>query len=109
MARWPQFLTTSGASVSAVYGLDYWAKEFNVSVQAIVTGTVVFSLEYTSDDIQASTFTPGAANWMEHPSMTDATESGFVQIVTPVTAIRINQASGAGSVRAAVIQQGMGG
>lgn len=106
MAR-PISLSTSGASVSAVAPLCYFISPFNVSINTVVTGTVAYTLQYTSDDVQASNFSAASANWKSHPMMTSSTISDFVEITAPCTAVRLNQASGAGSVACKVIQAGL--
>lgn len=103
----PITLTTSGVSASRVAPLCYFVDQFNVSVNTVVTGTATYTLQYTSDDVFAPGFSPASANWKSHPSMTGATTSDFVQIVTPVTGVRINQTVGTGSVLATVIQVGV--
>lgn len=107
MAR-PVTITTSGASTSNVVPLDVLGDSpFNVSVIATVTGTVVFTLQFTGDNVQAAAYTPGGGNWQDHPMMTGSAVSGIVEFTSPVTAVRLNQASGAGSVSAVVIQMGL--
>ena len=103
----PVSISTSGASVSGVVPLCYFISPFSVSVNTVVTGSVVYTLQYTSDNPQASTFDPTTANWKSHPLMTSSTVSDFVEFTTPVTAVRLNQASGGGSIAAKVIQAGL--
>lgn len=103
----PVSISTSGVSVSSVVGLCHYIAPFSVSVLTTVTGTVTYSLEYTSDDIQAAGFNPATANWQEHPMMTDATASGLVEFTSPVVAVRLNQSAGAGSVAGKVTQAGL--
>ncbi len=100
-------ISTSGVSVSDIAGLCHYIAPFSVSVFATVTGTATFSLEYTCDNIQAAAFNPATANWQEHPQMTDATISGFVEFTAFTTAVRLNQSAGAGSVAAKVTQAGL--
>ncbi len=103
----PMSLSTSGVSVSRVAGLCHYLTPFSVSVFTTVTGTVVYSLEFTCDNIQAAGFDPSTANWQEHPQMTDSALSGFVEFTAFCTAVRLNQSSGAGSVAAKVTQAGL--
>lgn len=107
MAR-PISLSTSDVSVSAVAPLDLQSDApFCLSVNTVVTGTATYTLQYTSDDVQASGFVAASANWKNHPQMTGATISDFVQMTAPCTAVRLNQTVGTGSVAAKVIQQGI--
>ena len=106
MAR-PMTLNTSGASVSGLAVLCGYVSPFSVTVNTVVTGTVVYTLQYTNDNVQAAAYTPAGGNWKDHPMMTGATTSNMVVIESPVTAVRLNQASGAGSVAAIVQQAGL--
>jgi hypothetical protein len=106
MAR-PVTITTSGTSTSSVCGLCWYTEIFSVSVIATVTGTATYTLQFTGDNIQASNFSAASANWQDHPMMTGATTSGIVEFTAPVTAVRLNQTAGAGSVSAKVIQAGL--
>ncbi len=106
MAR-PTTLTTSGVSTSSVCPLNLYASPFSVGVITTVTGSATYSLQFTGDDIFAAGFSAGSANWQNHPLMTGATTSDTVEFTSPVTAVRINQTVGAGSVSAVVIQAGI--
>lgn len=103
----PMSISTSGTSTSDVAGLCYYISPFSVSVVTTVTGSATYTLQYTADNIQASSFTPAGANWQDHPMMTGSTTSGIAEFTSPVTAVRLNQTSGAGSVAAKVIQAGL--
>lgn len=100
----PMTLTTSGISASSVAPLCYFVHRFNVSVNTVVTGSATYTLQFTADDPFAPNFSPATANWKPHPSMTSSTISDIVEFTAPVTAVRINQTAGAGSVSATVIQ-----
>lgn len=100
----PMTLTTSGVSASSVAPLCNFVGRFNVSVNTVVTGSATYTLQFTADDPFASNFVPASANWKSHPSMTASTISDIVEFTAPVTAVRINQTAGAGSVLATVIQ-----
>jgi hypothetical protein len=102
----PMSISTSDVSVSDVAGLCHYIAPFSVSVITTVTGTATYTLQYTADNIQAASFTPAGANWQSHPQMTDATTSSIVEFTAPVTAVRLNQTVGNGSVAGKVIQAG---
>ncbi len=103
----PITLSTSGVSTSNVAPLCYFISPFSVSVITTVTGSATYTLQFTGDNPQAASFDPGTANWQNHPQMTGSTTSGIVEFTAPVTAIRINQTVGAGSVSAKVTQAGL--
>ena len=102
----PMSISTSGVSTSDVAGLCHYIAPFSVSVFTTVTGSATYTLQYTCDNIQASAFNPATANWQDHPQMTGATISGFVEFTAPCVAVRLNQTVGAGSVAGKVTQAG---
>ena len=107
----PVVQTVSDASVSAKSGnaipLDVFISPFNTTLSVTVTGTVNYTVQYTFDNVQASDWTPGAANWVDHPSLTSKTGSLDSNLAYPATAVRIVLNSGSGSVRFTVIQAGI--
>lgn len=105
----PAVATTSGASTSSVIPLDNYRSPFNVGFGVVVTGAVVYSVQHTFDDVYAASFNPATATWFTHPSVTGLTVSSDGNYAFPVTAVRVLQASGAGSTRTTFIQAGMPG
>lgn len=107
----PIVQTVSDASAAAKYGntipLDVFISPFNTTLSVTVTGTVNYTVQYTFDDVQASGWTAGSANWVDHPSLTTKTASLDSNLAYPATAVRIVLNSGAGSVRFTVIQAGI--
>lgn len=107
----PIVQTLSDASGGALYGntipLDVFISPFNTSLSVTVTGTVSYTVQYTFDNVQASSWTAGTANWVDHPSLTTQTTSKDSNLAYPATAVRIVQNSGTGSVRFTVIQAGI--
>lgn len=106
----PVVLTTDdasgGAVGSAVCPLDIRLTPFQVTVQVVATGTVDYDLQYTNDDVFAEGFDPATADWTTHTGMDGATASGVATLISPVSAIRLLQNSGDGSLAARVIQAG---
>lgn len=101
-------LTTSTTSTSNVASMNANITPINIEIVVRVTGTVAYSVEYTLDDIFAVGFTQGAATWFNHPTLTAGqTATKDCQITWPVTGVRINQTSGAGSTSATVLQAGL--
>jgi len=99
---------SGGAKVSNVYPPDNYVSPFNVALSVIVTGTVSYTVQYTFDDVFAASFSPATANWTNHPSLTAQTATKDSNIAYPVTGIRIQLASGTGSVTFTAIQAGGG-
>lgn len=106
MAR-PMTLNSSGVSVSGLAPLCGYIAPFLVTINTVVTGTATYTLQLTNDDIQAAAYTPSSGNWKSLASMTGATTSDIVSITYPVTAVRVNQTVGSGSVAAIVQQAGL--
>lgn len=107
----PINLTTSDASgaavSSSVCSLDLYLTAFQVTLQAIVTGTVNYDLQYTKDDVYSPTFNPATAQWTPFTDADGVTADAEVTLISPVTAVRILQNSGSGSVLCRVLQAGI--
>lgn len=108
----PVNLTTAdasgGAKSSSVCVLDIYKTPFQVTLQALVTGTVAYTARYTKDDPFAAGFDPATANWTSITGMIAATASAEATLISPVRAVQLTQASGSGSVILQVIQAGAG-
>ena len=97
--------TGTGRSTFAVP--DYFIAPFNIGLQAVVTGTVTYNIEYTLDDTQADGFNPATAQWnvMAAPfSAAQVTTAGA--FTTPCRGISINITAGTGSVALTIAQSG---
>lgn len=107
----PMTLTTSdasgGAKSSATGPLDFHLAPFQVTLQTIVTGTVNYEIQYTKDNVYATTFNPATAQWTSLTGMTGATANAEATLISPVTAVRILQNSGSGSVSLHILQAGI--
>lgn len=107
--------STSDASVTPqatpVIPLDLYLAPFNVSLRAVVTGTATYTVEYTEDDVFAEGYDPDDASstWNPLDDMTDATATAYTTLVSPVTAVRMRQTLGDGSVELVVLQAGVMG
>lgn len=106
----PVTLTTSDASGAAVASsicpLDLYLTPFQVTLMTDVTGTVDYDLQYTQDDVYASGYNPASGNWKTITGVDGATADAEATLISPVTAVRILQNSGNGSVSCRVIQAG---
>lgn len=107
----PVTLTTSDASgaavASSVCPLNLYSSPFQVTLMADVTGTVDYDLQYTQDDVYATGYDPASGNWTSIPDVTGATADAEATLISPITAVRILQNSGSGSVSCRVIQAGI--
>lgn len=107
----PVRLTTSdasgGAKASSVCPMDLYISPFNVTLQTLVTGTANYDIQYTKDDVFAVGYDPSTGQWTSLTGMTGATAAAEATLISPVTAVRILQNSGTGSVRLTVLQAGL--
>lgn len=103
----PVTLTLTGPGVSAVCPPDIYLNPFNLTLQTLVTGTVSYSVEYTKDDVFSPTFNPATANWIAVTAIPAAsTTSKEATLISPVRGIRINNASGTGTIVLQIVQSG---
>lgn len=100
----PIVVTTNGASTSSIAVMDYMGRP-EVSLQLDVTGTVSCTVQQTLDDPFDSTIT---AVWVNHPdsNLVAATTDKQGDYTFIPRAVRLVQASGAGSARLTIVQAG---
>jgi len=98
-----------GTQTSGLYVPDHYISPMNVALSVRVTGTINYTVQYTFDDVFAAGYSPGAGNWVNHPSLTTQTTTLDSNIAYPVTAIRIVGNSGSGTALLTIIQAGGGG
>lgn len=108
----PITLSTSdasgGAEASDMGILDLYISPFQVTLQTYVVGTVNYDVQYTKDDIWAAGYNPATGQWTSVPDDgTGETAATEITLISPVTAVRILQNSGSGSVSMRVIQAGI--
>lgn len=105
----PVLLNLSGSNTSAPIPLDYLISPFQVAIGVgPVTGTVSYTLQYTYDDVFASTYVAGSGQWFTYSLMSGLTVAGDTVInAAPVRAIRIANV-GTGSLIANIVQAGTG-
>lgn len=108
----PIVVTQAGVGQSAPVPLDHHKSPFAVTLDAVVSGSATYNIEYTNDPLQPteqgwqsgqpSQWTPVAAN------VTGATANQLATLgPNPYRAVRINQTAGTGSVTLRVIQAGL--
>jgi hypothetical protein len=102
-------LTQTGSGSSRIVAVDYFQNPVNVGIQAVVTGSATYTVEYTLDDITAAGFTAVAARWTAATgSLSGATTSVNGLIDVPCRGVRLRISSGAGTVVATICQAGVG-
>lgn len=86
------------------FRLDDWAGG-QISFQCVVTGTVAYSVQVTNDDPNSPTNPVASPNWDSTPTgVSGATASAYGSLNFIPTFIKINLASGSGSVAMTVTQ-----
>lgn len=106
----PIRVTLTAPGVSAPIILDHYRAPFSVGIGVTKSGDILYSVEYTYDDVFSSAFNPATASWFAmsaFPASTAVSKDGTIS--SPVMAVRINVASITGSVTMTVLQAGMPG
>jgi hypothetical protein len=96
---------SGGAKNSNPIILDYYGQT-GVALQAVVTGTVNYTIQQTLDNPLTAGVTP---TWFDHPDVNLVSQIVSRQgnyAYTPI-AVRVRQTSGSGSVRLTAIQTGL--
>jgi hypothetical protein len=92
-------ISQTGVGVSSICRINYLIPNAQFNAMAIVTGTATYTIQYTSDDIDADSFNPSTADW--YTFGTAAVNSTVSQIFASNmmhSGIRINITSGTGTV-----------
>lgn len=97
----PQVISITGTGTTAWIPLDYKQSPFNVSVAAVVNGTVTYDIEHTFDEIFDTTVTPTA---FKHASITAQTANKDGNYAFPVRAIRVHNTAGTGTTTLTILQ-----
>lgn len=99
---------SGGAVTTNIVALDTFATQFQTSIGCAVTGTANYTVQYTLDNVLANGYTPSSGTWYDITALAakSATLSAYVDY--PVTAVKMVQNSGNGSVVMTVLQTGAG-
>ena len=100
----PVVVSVTGVGVSAPIPLDYNAELTSIGVGCILSGTATYTVQHTYDDIWAVGWNPATANWLPNTALTAKTASAEGIYANPVKAVRLNIASGSGTVTMTIIQ-----
>lgn len=102
----PITIAQTGAGGSAVVPLDVYLSPFQVTLTTLVSGTVNYDIQYTSDDIWATSYNPAVGNWTSVTGLTGLTAAGEATLISAIRAVRILQNSGSGTTTLRVVQAG---
>jgi len=97
----PVTVATTGTLASPPIGMDYLADPFNVGIFCVVTGTVVYTVEHSGEQ--------PPVNWFPNANIAGAAANASTNYMFPVRYVRLNQASGSGTVTMTVLQGSNGG
>jgi len=91
----PKRITQAVPGVSLPVPLDHRASGFNVTLSATINAASTYAVEMTTDDVQAPGWTPASGNWVANTDIgAAATADKQVRLESPMTAVRLNVASG---------------
>lgn len=106
----PIRVSVSSQTTSATIPLDQYIAPFNVSVGVALSAgaSLTYKVQYTFDDVFASTFNPSTATWFDHSTLVSKTASADGNFSMPVSAIRLNvTAYTSGTATMNVLQAGI--
>jgi hypothetical protein len=102
-------ISKTGTGSSTIYAVDYFRCPVNVGIQAVLSGTATYTVEYTLDDITDSSFVASSATWTGAAAdLTGASTSKNGLLTVPCRGIRLTIASGSGTVTVTLCQAGIG-
>lgn len=105
----PVVITQSGAGATAPVPMNQYTSPFNVGFGCDVTGVATYTVQHTFDDVFASGFSPSAAKWYNHSTVSGVGSDQDGNYAFPVSAIRLVLAGGStGSVKMTILQAGIG-
>lgn len=104
----PVTLSQTGVGNSVPIPVDIYLTPFNVTLTVEVTGTVTYSVVWTTDDVW--NIPAGSLNWQPAAAnLTAATTTQVGSLVSPVTAIQLQVTAGTGTATLRVVQAGVMG
>jgi hypothetical protein len=108
-----QTATSSGTSTSNLVVFDQYISPFSIGIGTVVTSPATYTIQFTLDDVNptnGTTYSSASGQWYSafDTNLVSSTTNAFSSTLTPVTAARINQTAGTGSVVATFIQAGIG-
>lgn len=93
--------TVTGVANSPVIPMDHRAQFFNVGIEAVVSATATYNVQFTLDDVYNSAITP---TWFNITGFTGATASAVGNLTIPCSAIRLNVTASTGTVTLTLLQ-----
>jgi hypothetical protein len=101
----PVTLSQTGVGNSVPVPVDIYLDPFNITIAVEVTGTVTYSVVWTTDDVWNTP--PGSLNYYAGPANLQAATTNQVGTLdSPVTAIQLQVTAGTGTATMRVLQAG---
>lgn len=101
-------VTVTGVAVSAPIPLDLNSSApFNTSLWVDVGAGCTYTIQCTSDNVQADNYVAASGVWIDHSDATGLTVDCAVGLAFPATAVRLNQTVGAAASTLTILQQGV--
>jgi hypothetical protein len=102
-------ISQTGVGSSKIHQVDYLLERVTIGIQAVLTGTATYTVEYTLEDIAASGFDPSTVEWLPSAAnLTNAVASITTPQSLPCRGIRVTVSSGTGTVDVTICQAGVG-
>lgn len=103
----PVRISVTGVAVSAPVPLSTLTDSpFNVTLGVYGGAGCTYTVQFTLDDVFAPGYVAGSGTWINHPDATGQVGNTAVMLVSPVTAVRLNQTVGTASSTFFVCQSG---
>ena len=100
-------LTQTGAGATTYVIPDFFIENFNIGLQAVVTGTVAsYSVQFTLDDTTAEGYDPSTGNWFDVTGLSAKSASAAVNMEIPCRGIRLKITTGPDTVALTIQQAG---
>lgn len=105
----PVVIEKTGAGATDPVPMNQYTSPFNVGFGCDVTGSATYTVQHTFDNVFASDFTPSAAKWYNHSTVSGVSTDQDGNYAFPVSAIRLVLSGGStGSVKMTILQAGIG-
>lgn len=100
----PKTITQTGVGTTAWIPLNRMQTPFNVSLGAVISGTVTYTIQHTFDNVLDPTIAQGTITAFDNVNMTAQTTNSTGNYAFPVAAVRLNITAGTGSVALTILQ-----
>lgn len=99
---------SGGAVTTNIVALDTFSTQFQTTIGCAVTGTANYTVQYTLDNVLVDGYVPTSGTWYNITDLTTKTGTLSAILDYPVSAVKMVQNSGNGSVVMTVLQTGAG-